>query len=245
VIALDGDLQHPPAMIPELLRAWRAGSDVVLARRRYSHAAPIAKRLTSGLFYRVFNALSSTRIVPGAADFFLLSHRAHASLRALPERHRFTRGLIAWLGYPTTTVSYDARPRTAGRSKYTAFRMASLAMDAVFAFSPNPLRLASRIGLLMFCLGAAYFVFVLYSALVTGNTVAGWSSLISVVFGLGGLQLLFTGLIGEYLSRLYEEAKGRPLYVLKHVRLDRDAAPVTSDVAAAASAPVAVRRAND
>jgi glycosyltransferase involved in cell wall biosynthesis len=218
VIVLDSDLQHPPTLIPRLIDQWERGFDVVLAKRRHTEDASAMKRFTSNSFYRLFNALSPTQILPGVADFCLLSRRASAALRSLPERHRFMRGLVAWLGFPATAIDYEARARVAGGSKYSVPKMVGLAADAIFSFSPAPLKLASRLGLVITALGAAYFVFVLYSALIAGHTEPGWGSVISVVLGLGGLQLLFTGLIGEYLSRLYEEAKGRPLYVLKQAR---------------------------
>jgi polyisoprenyl-phosphate glycosyltransferase len=215
VIMMDVDLQHPPALIPRMVKLWRDGYDVVSTLRAETADATFFKRFTSGLFYRVFNVLSDVRLVPGAADFCLLSRRAQDALKAMPERHRLLRGMIAWIGFNRTFVTYDAATRVAGRSKYGLARMFKLAVDSVLSFSAEPVRAATRVGLVMVMAAGFYFIYILFAALVLGSTVRGWSSLITLVIGLGGTQLVFIGLIGEYIARIYEESKGRPRYLVK------------------------------
>ncbi len=217
VVMMDGDLQHPPALLPTLLARWREGYDVVSAVRAGHAGEPALKRFTSRLFYRVFNALSSTRLVPGAADFCLLSARAHRALLRMPERHRFLRGMISWIGFPRALVPFDAPARAAGRSKYGPLRMLALAGNALFSFSAFPLQLATRIGGLIVLAGGAYLAVILWKYFAGEPLVLGWTSLLSVVLILGGTQLVFIGLIGNYLARIFDETKRRPLYFAKRV----------------------------
>ncbi len=215
VIVMDADLQHPPEVIPRLVAAWRAGHDVVLAVREDTAGVGALKRGSSRLFYRVFNALSDTQIVPGAADFFLLSRPALAAMRRMPERNRFLRGMIAWLGFPRALVPYHAAPRAGGTSKYSTARMLGLARDAVFAFSARPLRVVSNLGLLLVVLGFAFLVEVLWEKFSGKPLEPGWVTVVGVILILGGAQLATLGLVGEYLSRVFDEVKRRPMYVLK------------------------------
>lgn len=215
VVVMDSDLQHPPSLLPRLVAEWRRGCDVVHAVRQDTEGVGFLKRLTSGTFYRVFNALSDTQLTPGAADFFLLSGSALRGLRQMPEYHRFLRGMVAWMGFARATVAYRAAPRTKGTSKYTPTKMVALAKDAVFAFSSKPLRIVSRLGMLLVVLGGIYLLEVLWEKLAGYTLEPGWVTVIGVVLILGGAQLLTLGLIGEYLSRVFDEVKRRPSYVLK------------------------------
>jgi glycosyltransferase involved in cell wall biosynthesis len=215
VIMMDSDLQHPPALIPELVRRWKEGHDIVLAIRQRTEGATWFKNLTSRGFYALLNRLSSTKVPHGAADFCLLSRRVVRSLGSMPERHRFLRGLISWAGFRRAFVEYRSPRRAAGRTKYSLFKMAALAMDAVFSFSAEPLRLALRAGLAITVLGFAYLAWTLINGYLLHALVPGYSSLIGVTIILGGCQLVFIGLIGEYLARVFEQVKGRPLYLLK------------------------------
>jgi glycosyltransferase involved in cell wall biosynthesis len=215
VIVMDSDLQHPPALIPRLVEEWRKGAHVVQAVREDTVGVGALKRASSRLFYRTFNALSETKLTPGAADFFLLSRSALGALRQMPEYHRFLRGMIAWLGFPRALVPYRAAARTKGASKYTAARMVGLAKDAVFAFSSKPLRVVSRLGLLLVVIGGAFLVEVLWEKFSGKRLEPGWATVVAVVLILGGAQLFTLGLIGEYLSRVFDEVKRRPVYVLK------------------------------
>jgi len=215
VVMMDADLQHPPALIPELVRRWQSGFDVVSAVRNTTEGAGVLKRATAAGFYWLINRLSDIEIVPGAADFCLLSRRAHEALVAMPEHHRFLRGMVSWIGFPRTHVPFDAPSRQSGRSKYTLLKMMAFAIDALLSFSAAPMRVASRMGMLLVAPGMAYLAYVIYRFFMIGDTVPGWGSTVSVLLIVGGTQLVFIGLIGEYLSRIFEETKHRPLYVLK------------------------------
>jgi dolichol-phosphate mannosyltransferase len=215
VVMMDSDLQHPPSLIPELVRRWQRGFDVVSAVRNTTSGASILKRATATGFYWLINRLSDIEIVPGAADFCLLSRRAHEALLSMPEHHRFLRGMVSWIGFPRALVPFDAPARPAGASKYTLIRMMGFAIDALLSFSAAPMRIASRMGMLIVLPGFAYLGYVIYRYFMVGDTVPGWGSTVSVLLIIGGMQLMFIGLIGEYLSRIFEQTKHRPLYVLK------------------------------
>jgi dolichol-phosphate mannosyltransferase len=215
VIMMDADLQHPPALIPEMVSRWREGADIVSGIRQATRGAAWWKSATSGMFYRLINWLSDTYIVPGAADFCLLSRRAHQALLSVRERQRFLRGIVSWIGFTRTFIPFEAPRRFAGKSSYSLTKMIRLAMTAVISFSSAPLRMATRLGLVIAAAGFAYLAYILFARLVFRSTVEGWTSTISVILILGGVQLVFMGLLGEYLAVVYEEAKRRPLYVLK------------------------------
>ena len=215
VITMDSDLQHPPSLIPELIRCWREGHDIVAAVREDTEGVSIFKRVSSRAFYRLINALSAVHIPEGAADFCLISRRVARALYSMRERHRFLRGMIAWSGFSRALVPYRAAARAAGESKYTLFKMMGMALDAIVSFSTAPIRLATRVGFLITVLGFVYLAWNLIKAFVTGWRAPGWASLIAVSMVMGGAQLIFIGLIGQYLARVFEELKGRPMYILK------------------------------
>ncbi len=215
VVMMDSDLQHPPALIPELVHEWREGHEVVSAIRQRTEDEGWFKNLTSRGFYALLNRLSGTKVPQGAADFRLISRRVCLALRAMPERHRFLRGLVSWVGFRRTLVPFEAPRRAAGRSKYGLVRMIGFALDGVFSFSAEPLRLALRVGLAITLLGFVYLAWTLIQGHLLHALVPGYSSLIGVMLILGGCQLAFIGLIGQYLARVFEEVKGRPIYLLK------------------------------
>lgn len=215
VVMMDSDLQHPPSLIPEMVEQWRAGYDVVSALRQRTEKEPLLKKLTSVGFYKLLNYLSKTKLEYGVADFCLLSRPVYGALRQMPERHRFLRGLVAWVGFKRTFVSYQAPARIAGSSKYTSRKMIALALDAIFSFSAEPLKLAWRLGLLIVALGFGYLAWTLVQGYLRNALVPGYASLIAVVMILGGAQLAFLGLIGQYLARIFEQVKQRPAYLLK------------------------------
>ena len=215
VILMDSDLQHPPALIHELVRQWREGYDVVSAIRERTAGESWFKGVTSRGFYTVLNALSTTKVPPGAADFCLLSRRMVTSLTNMPERHRFLRGMVSWAGFRRAFVPYEAPKRAAGHTKYSLVKMVTLSLDAVFSFSAEPLRLALRAGLGITFLGFIYLAWTLINGYILHALVPGYASLIGVTMILGGCQLSFIGLIGQYLARVFEEVKGRPMYLLK------------------------------
>ena len=215
VVMMDSDLQHPPALIPEMVRLWREGHDVVSAVRKATGKSGLFKRLSSRAFYGVINFLSDTRIVSGAADFCLLSRQAHRALRKLPERHRFLRGMVSWIGFRRAFLFFDAPDRPAGRSKYTLWRMLQLAFNATFSFSVTPIRMATQMGLVTIMLSLMYLGFVLTAYFLGWNLASGWASIVFLVTFLGGVQLAFVGILGEYIARIFEEVKHRPLYLFK------------------------------
>lgn len=221
-ILMDCDLQHPPAMIPRLLDAWDQGAHDIVSCRRVTTEAGWIKRICSEAFYRFFNLLSDTRIEPNVADFGLLGRPVLDALKAMPERHRFLRGMISWTGFRRTYIDFQAPPRAAGESKYSWGKMLSLGLTAVYSFSPQPLRIAIRLGTLLTLLGMCYLLFIIWSVFYTPEKIqAGWPSVIAVVLIMSGVNLLFTGLVGEYVARIYEEAKSRPLYLVRQSRLPR------------------------
>lgn len=215
-VLMDSDLQHPPETIPAMVAKWRAGADVVSAVRLRTRGASAFKSLSSRAFYGLLNSVSDTRIEPGAADFVLLSQRARAALVRMPERHRFLRGMVSWIGFRREFVEYVAPARAAGASSYTLRRMVRLASDAMFSFSSAPVRLATRMGLAVVACGLLYLAYVFYAVFAhPEQIVPGWTSLVIVVLILSGVQILFIGLIGEYIARIFEESKRRPLYFFK------------------------------
>lgn len=215
VIMMDSDLQHPPALIPKLVQWWREGYDVVSAVRLRTQGDTWFKNFSSRSFYVLLNALSGTKVPPGAADFCLISGRVRQALLDMPERHRFLRGMISWAGFRRTLVPYEAPRRAAGKTKYGLVKMVSLALDAIFSFSAEPLRLALRAGVVIALLGFGYLGWTLIYGYLLHGLVPGYASLIGVMLILGGCQLAFIGLIGQYLARVFEQVKGRPIYLVK------------------------------
>jgi len=215
VVLMDADLQHPPEKIAELVGKWREGYDVVSGVRTNTQGSSWLKDFNSRSFHLILNFLSTTSIPQGVADFNLMSRRVYSSIRQMPERHRFLRGLVSWAGFNHALVPYECGERVAGRSKYTFTKMIGLALDAVFSFSSQPLRLALKLGTVMAVLGFVYLFWTVANGLIRGDLVPGYASLIGVTITLGGCQLIFIGLIGHYLARVFEEVKGRPIYLLK------------------------------
>lgn len=219
VIVIDADLQDPPELIPQLVAAWRDGYDVVYATRDARAGESRLKRFTSAAFYRSMEHLSDTPIPRDTGDFRLLSRRAVLALRQLHERQRFMKGLFAWIGYPQTAVHFKRDARAGGGSKWSYWKLSQLAIDGITSFSVAPLRLATWLGLATASLAFAYGVYVFVRALIWGDPVRGYPTLMLVILLLGGVQLLALGVIGEYLGRLFTEAKQRPLYFVEDERL--------------------------
>jgi len=214
VVTMDGDLQHPPELIPQVVERWRAGHEVVQTIRREPADTSPLKRTGSRWFYRILSALTRLNVTPGAADFRLMDRVAVAAFLACGERRRFNRGLVQWIGFAYAEVPYDAEPRHAGRSKYSLHAMVRLAGDAIFSFSSWPLRLAGLVGVVVSLLAGAYLLFVLF-AYLAGKTQPGWSSTLATVLILGGVNLVVLWILGEYVGRLYEEVKQRPIYIVR------------------------------
>jgi dolichol-phosphate mannosyltransferase len=210
VMVMDADLQHPPELIPQFIEQWRAGFDVVHACRRN-----VRKRLG----YSLYNWLCQVQIPPEAADFRLMDRRVVEALRRLPERQRFVRGLVAWLGFKQTTIPYDEGSRQAGRPAYTVRQHLRLRLDSVVSFSTLPLRLSILLGVLTLALGILYALYILGALLIFGRegVPSGWPALIITVLILGGVQLVSLGMVAEYVGRIYEEVKQRPVYVVREL----------------------------
>lgn len=215
VITMDGDLQHPPELLPQLVAAWQAGADVVQTIRRETAGISLRRKATSDGFYRLLSLVSRINVTPGAADFRLMSRVAVDAFLACRERRRFNRGLVQWIGFAYEEIPYDAAPRHAGRTKYTLRKMLRLAGDAIFSFSSLPLRVAGIAGALVSLAAGLYLLFVLYAKLFTNASIAGWSSIQATVLILGGVQLMVLWILGEYVGRLYEEVKQRPIYIIR------------------------------
>lgn len=213
-LILDADGQDPPELIPQFVAKWREGYDDVHGTRTARDGEGWFKRATAHGFYRVMQRLSKTPIPADTGDFRLLSPRALAALRQLRERHRFMKGLFGWVGFRQVAIPYRREARLAGRSKFNAWKLWNFALEGVTSFSTAPLRVATYLGLLTAALAFVYAAWIVVKALLWGDPVAGWPTMMTVILLLGGVQLMALGMIGEYLGRLYEESKQRPLYLL-------------------------------
>lgn len=214
VIMMDGDLQHDPMLVPAMLRQWEKGYEVVSMVRAKTVGAGFFKNFTSAMFYFIINRIGNIEIERNATDFRLLDACVVRSLRNVRERTRFTRGLVGWIGFRKVSLPYTAEPRFAGEAKYNSKKMLGLALDAVVSFSTFPLRISTFLGLFAILFGFSYFVVGILQKL-RGQTVQGWTSLMVILTVMGGAQLVGLGLIGEYMARIFEETKGRPLYVVR------------------------------
>lgn len=214
VITMDGDLQHPPETIPLLLAKAAEGYDVVHAVRSETDSSGWFKMHSARAFYWTFNRLARLDLPSGAAEFRYMSRDVVRALMSMPERHRFVRGMTRWVGYRQTMVEYDQAPRAAGKSKYTVTAMLRLAVDAILSFSTVPLKLVSVLGLVVSLLGAVYGMVVISERLFGQIPVQGFTALTVVILVLGGVQLISIGVIGQYLGRVYDEGKARPLFLV-------------------------------
>jgi dolichol-phosphate mannosyltransferase len=215
VAIIDADLQDPPEVIPEMVARWRAGADVVYGLRTTRQGESLFKRGTAHVFYRLLQTMAKADIPADVGDFRLLDRRIIETLRDMPERDRFLRGLVVWTGFRQEAVSYERQPRAAGETKFPFRRMFSFALDGIFSFSTVPLRLASYLGFFVSVLSMTGIVYALYIKLFTVGVVPGWAAQWIGTLFLGGVQLLSLGVIGEYVGRIYGEVKRRPLYVVK------------------------------
>jgi polyisoprenyl-phosphate glycosyltransferase len=215
VIMMDGDLQHPPQLIPRLLEQWRAGHEIVNTVRIDTENISAGKKLLSTWFYRVFNVLSAVRIEPGNADFRLMSRAALDVLKAMPERQRFLRGMVPWTGFSQARVEFTAPARWAGRSKYTFLRNLRFALEGLTGFSFYPLRAFTVVGALIAAVSLTSGITALVSLCMGQGQAAGWIAVLSGLFFLCGSQLAAMGILGEYMGRTLEQVKGRPLYVIR------------------------------
>ena len=216
VIVIDADLQDPPEVIPELIAAWQQGYDVAYAQRSVRHGESFIKRATAHAFYRVMQHLGGKVQLPrDTGDFRLMSRRSLDALLQLREQHRFMKGLFAWVGYPSIAVPYERAPRAAGTTKWNWWKLWNLSLEGITSFTVGPLKIATYLGLVVSLLAAIYLAQLLVRTIFFGNPVAGYPSLMAAVLFLGGVQMMMLGIIGEYLGRVFNETKGRPLYIVE------------------------------
>ncbi len=215
VVIIDADLQDPPELIPDMIRAWREGHDVVLMRRRSRAQESWLKKATARAFYRAMGRIGTIDIPENVGDFRLLSRRAVAAVRRFPERSRFMKGLFAWIGFPCREIEYDRDGRHAGETKWSYWRLWNFALEGITSFSVFPLKLASYIGFATALVAFAYGGYFIVKTLLFGDPARGFPTLVAVVLFLGGLQLMALGIIGEYLARMFIEVKQRPLYLVQ------------------------------
>ena len=217
VVIIDADLQDPPELIPELIEQWRLGYDNVYARRISREGESKLKKLTAFLFYRSIRGMTHIDIPADTGDFRLLSRRAIDALKQLPERNRFMKGLYAWIGFSAIAVDYHRDSRYAGKTKWNYWKLWNFALEGITSFTEVPLKLASYVGGLMAFLSFLYGAYIIIKTFILGNDVPGYPSLIVTILFLGGIQLVFIGVLGEYLGRAFAEIKQRPLYFVNKI----------------------------
>ncbi|MGU7811766.1 glycosyltransferase family 2 protein [Burkholderia sp. AW49-1] len=215
VIPLDADLQDPPSLIPVMLEHWRDGAEVVAAKRSSRACDSFAKRTAAAIYYRVHNLLSDVKLPENVGDFRLMDRKVVNALRSLPERHRFMKGLFAWVGYQTVIIEYQREARSAGHSKFSGWKLWNFALEGITSFSTVPLRSWTYIGLCIAALAFVYGAFIVGRTLLFGNPVLGYPSLLSVTLFIGGIELVGIGVVGEYIGRIYDESKQRPVYLIR------------------------------
>jgi glycosyltransferase involved in cell wall biosynthesis len=216
VVVIDADLQDPPEHIPALIAAWRQGFDIAYAQRNTRQGETWLKKATAATFYRVMQHLGGDVILPpDTGDFRLMSRRAVDALLTLRERHRFMKGLFVWIGFPAVAVRYDRAPRAAGTTKWNYWKLWNFSLEGITSFTVSPLKVATYLGLFTAAVALLYLVQLIFRTLVFGNPVAGYPSLLAVILFLGGVQMMMLGIIGEYLGRIFNETKHRPLYLVE------------------------------
>jgi glycosyltransferase involved in cell wall biosynthesis len=224
-VIIDADLQDPPELIPEMIKYWEEGYDDVYARRRSRKGETRLKKATSALFYRVLQKSTRIPIQQDTGDFRLLDRRCVDALRQMRESQRYTKGMFSWIGYKKKEITYDRDPRFAGETKWNYLKLVDLAIEGIVSFTTAPLRWSTVLGMMVSFVSFLYIAYLLVRPLFGISTGAGYSSIMAVVLFLGGVQLLSLGIIGEYIARIFNETKGRPLYFVEeyHARADKKA----------------------
>ncbi|TGM12417.1 glycosyltransferase [Leptospira selangorensis] len=217
VAVMDGDLQDPPEFVADLYAKMSEGYDVVYARRKKREGESFFKLITAHVFYRILKKLTRFEIPIDTGDFRIMSRRVTNVLVSMKEQHRYIRGLIAWIGFRQTGLEYDRDERFDGETKFSVSKMLKFALDGITSFSSAPLKFSSYLGFTSAFFGALYTIYILYLKLFTDNTIQGWTSVMIVALVLGGIQLIALGMIGEYLSRVHDQSKNRPLYVIEKI----------------------------
>jgi dolichol-phosphate mannosyltransferase len=224
IVVIDGDLQDPPELIPAMIEKWKDGYDVVYGKRISRQGESIFKKLTAAIYYRLLRSMTDVSIPVDTGDFRLIDRKVCDALKEVKERNRYVRGLISWLGFKQTSIEFERQERFAGETKYPLRKMLKLAFDGITTFSYKPLKLASYIGTIISLGSFAYLIFVIVQRLFFPETVQpGWASTLAVSLFFNGITLLMLGIMGEYVGRIYDEVKGRPLYIIKETKnIDND-----------------------
>ena len=223
IVVIDADLQDPPEVIPKMIAKWKEGYDVVYGKRLERQGETFFKKLTAKIFYRFLKKMTDVEIPVDAGDFRLIDRKVCDALKQVNERNRYIRGLISWLGFKQTGVEFTRDKRFAGETKYPLKKMLKFAFDAITSFSYKPLTLAAYSGMIVSLFSFAYLIVVIYLKLFTDITYPGWASILAVNLFFNGIILIILGIIGEYIGRIYDEAKGRPLYLVSHLKnFDKD-----------------------
>jgi len=215
VIPIDVDLQDPPSLIIKFLEKWREGFDVVLAKRADRESDTFFKRKSAELFYKIHNQISNISIPNNVGDYRLMSRRVVDAIKLLPENQRFMKGIFAWVGYPTTTIEYKRDARVAGETSFNGWKLWNFAIDGITSFSTVPLRIWLYIGMSISFLSLIFGATIVIKTLIYGIDLPGYASMLTIILFLGGIQLMGIGILGEYLGRIYNEAKGRPIYIIE------------------------------
>ncbi|MCL6603280.1 MAG: glycosyltransferase family 2 protein [Paenibacillus sp.] len=217
VIIIDADMQDPPELILDMIKEWKKGYDVVYAKRVKRRGESLFKKWTASLFYRVLRYSTDISIPVDTGDFRLIDRKVCDQLKRLPEKNRFVRGLVSWVGFRQKAIEYERDERLAGETKYPLKRMIKLSLDGITSFSYKPLKLAGYLGALLSASGFLYLIYVIYLAIFTESVVKGWASMIGITLTFNGFVLIMLGILGEYVGRIYDETKGRPLYIVQDV----------------------------
>ncbi len=222
VISMDGDMQHPPELLPQLIKKWEEGYDIVYTMRKDVENVSFFKKVTSSLFYKLINSLSDIEINEGSADFRLLDKRiVKVLVNDITEYHLFYRGLISWIGYKQAGIEYIPNKRFSGKTKYSVGKMINFAIDGITSFSIKPLKLAILLGLFLSVLSGLYGLYALYMSIFTDETVKGWTSVLLSILFIGGVNMILLGIIGEYVGKLYIQSKKRPYFLVKKTNIDK------------------------
>jgi len=222
IIIIDADLQDPPEVLPEMAKLWRSGYDVVYGKRKERKGESVFKQLSAKLFYRFINNMVPINLPVDTGEFRLMDRRVCDAVNRLGEKHRYIRGLVSWVGFKQTAYEYVRVERFAGVTKYPLKKMLSFAMDAITAFSYKPLKIATSLGFLISLGSFIYMLIIIWQRIFTDTTITGWASTIGLILFTQGIVLMILGLMGEYIGRIYEEIKNRPIYIIREVLGDDD-----------------------
>ena len=215
IIIIDADLQDPPEVMLEMMQKWRQGYDVVYGKRMRRKGETFFKKLTSTLYYRVLRSMTNVDIPVDVGDFRLIDRKVCNALKSMPEKNRYMRGMVSWVGFNQTAVEYVRDERFAGETKYPLRKMIKLAVDGITAFSYKPLKFATSIGFVVSSLSFLYLLFILFQKIFTNQAVVGWASTVAILLFSQGIVMMILGVMGEYIGRVFEESKNRPIYLVK------------------------------